>query len=99
MVEYMLSDQQFRLQVAFDSPGWETRLMNVIALAATICRWIVSRYSANGWFGDRELYTLENERYYVDMIARMTSLSGSEEMLFRQLLHTIRSVFSTLAVY
>ncbi|KAG1767491.1 hypothetical protein EV702DRAFT_1050344 [Suillus placidus] len=32
--------QQFRRHVAFNSPGWESRLMNVIALAGTICRWI-----------------------------------------------------------
>jgi hypothetical protein len=99
MVEYMLEDQQFRHHVAFTTLGWEKRLMNVIALAGTICRWIVSRYLATGWFGDCELYTSENESRYADMIARMDSLSGSEEMLFREVLLTIRSVFMTLTVH
>ncbi|KAG1758094.1 hypothetical protein EDD22DRAFT_850314 [Suillus occidentalis] len=39
MVEYMLVDQQFRHQVDFNSVNWESRLMNVIALAGTICHW------------------------------------------------------------
>ncbi|KAG1876132.1 hypothetical protein C8R48DRAFT_669327 [Suillus tomentosus] len=82
MVEYMLVDQQFRRHVAFDSPDWESRLMNVIALAATLCRWVVRRYSVNGWFGDNGLYTLEHESYYVELKTRMITLSGSDEILF-----------------
>ncbi|KAG2132822.1 hypothetical protein DEU56DRAFT_757313 [Suillus clintonianus] len=95
MVEYMIVHQQFRRRVNFDSPGWELRLMNVIALAGTLCRWVVSRFSATGWFQARELHTPENESYYTYLKARMASLSGVEKILFRELLVNLRSVFLT----
>lgn len=99
MVEYMLVCQQFRSHVAFDTPNWESRLRNVIALAATICRWGVRKYSANGWFGDEDLYTQESEDYHSNLKDRMTSLTGTDMILFRELLDTIRSVLLSLPVY
>ncbi|KIK33872.1 hypothetical protein CY34DRAFT_110495 [Suillus luteus UH-Slu-Lm8-n1] len=48
MVEYMLCTQQFRQHVKLTSPNWESRLINVFALAGTFCRWVVSRYSVQG---------------------------------------------------
>ncbi|KAG1854406.1 hypothetical protein C8R48DRAFT_776800 [Suillus tomentosus] len=99
MVEYMLVNQQFRRHIEFDSPDWESRLINVIALAGMIARWVVSRYSVNGWFKEAELYTLANEKYHTELKTRMFSLSGDEEILFRELLRTIRSVLLSLPVY
>lgn len=95
----MLVNQQFRRHIEFDSPDWESRLINVIALAGTISRWVVRRYSVNGWFKEAELYTLANEKYHAELKTQMFSLSGDEEILFRKLLCTIHSILLSLPVY
>lgn len=92
MVEYMLCTQQFRQHVKLTSPNWESRLINVFALAGTFCRWVVSRYSVQGWLVDQDFYTLENETYCAELKNRMLSLSGDEKIRFFELLYSIRGI-------
>jgi hypothetical protein len=99
MVEYMLCTQQFRQHVKFTSSDWESRLINVFALAGTFCRWVVSRYSVKGWLEDQEFYTLENEIYCAELKNRMLSLSGDEKIRFFELLDSIRAIFLNYHVY
>ncbi|KAG1773724.1 hypothetical protein EV702DRAFT_1048115 [Suillus placidus] len=89
LTEFMLVDQQFCSHVSFNTPGWESRLKSVIALAGTFCNWGVRRYSETGWFKNGDLYTPASETCYTTLRNRMESLVGSEMILFTELFNII----------
>lgn len=91
-LEYFLLQREFTGYVLFDDEGWERRLSNVIALAATFCTWGLRRCSHSGLFVYSEFDTPENRQCYNTMISRMRSLVGTEKMLFDQRLIYIRHI-------
>ncbi|KAG1759634.1 hypothetical protein EDD22DRAFT_849119 [Suillus occidentalis] len=93
-LEYFLLQRKFIGYVSFNDEGWERRLSNVIALAATFCYWGLCRCSHSGWFVHSEFDTPENRQCYNTMISRMRSLVGTEKMLFDQRLIYIRHVLN-----
>jgi hypothetical protein len=92
-VEDILQHQQYKCHVFLNKPGWENRLMNVIALAGTLCYWVLKSCSEDGWFADQDFYTEEFHTYYDSLKLRMSSFVGMEKLMFDELLLYIRRIF------
>lgn len=91
-LEYFLVQRQFNRYVLFNTPGWEGRLINVLALGGTFCSWGLRR-CVNGWFVGGEFDTHDNELCYESLIERIGSLTGDQRALFYERLNQISRAF------
>lgn len=92
-MEDILLHQQYSRYVSFKKAGWETRLMNVIALAGTLCYWVLKSCSGDGWFVDQDFYTAEFQTHYDSLKLRMSSFVGMDKLMFDELLIYICRIF------